>query len=90
MKKWWLFAKIKDRFFTVPSTVRYISLSVFAFMLGRWIWWDTFYSIFVESIIDNIFVVSVITAILPLEKMFFAPVAWELNNEMEKKYIWKE
>lgn len=87
MKKWWLFARIKDRFFTVPSMVRYISLSVFTFMLWWWIWWDTFYSIFVESIIDNIFIVSVITAILPLIKMFFAPVAWELNDDLEKKQI---
>ena len=87
MKKWWIFAKIKSKLFLVPKNVRLISLSVFIFMIWWWIWWDTFYSVFIESIVNNIFWVSLIWAILPLIKLFIAPCVWELNNEINKKYI---
>ena len=87
MKKWWIFSKIKDKFFLVPKNVRLISLSVFVFMLGRWVWWDTFYSVFIESIVDNVLWVSIFWAILPLVKLFVAPAVWELNDECGKKRI---
>ena len=78
MKKWWIFAKMKDRFFLVPKNVRLISLSMFIFMLGRWVWWDTFYSVFIETIVENVFWVSLIWALLPLIKLFVAPAAGEI------------
>ena len=87
VKKWWIFAKMKDKFFLVPKNVRLISLSVFIFMLGWWIWWDTFYSIFIESIVENVFRVSLIWAILPLVKLFVAPAVWELNDDSDKKHV---
>ena len=87
VKKWWLFAKMKDKFFLVPKNVRLISLSVFIFMLGWWIWWDTFYSVFIESIVENVFRVSLIWAILPLVKLFVAPAVWELNDDSDKKHV---
>ena len=88
VKKWWIFAKIKDKFFLVPKNVRLISLSVFVFMLGRWIGWDTFYSIFIESIVENVFRVSLIWAVLPLVKLFVAPAVWELNDDSDKKHVY--
>ena len=87
MKRWWIFAKMKDKFFLVPKNVRLISLSVFIFMLWRWIWWDTFYSVFIESIVENVFRVSLIWAILPLVKLFVAPAVWELNDDSDKKHV---
>lgn len=87
VKKWWLFAKMKDKFFLVPKNVRLISLSVFVFMLGWWIWWDTFYSVFIESIVENVFRVSLIWAVLPLVKLFVAPSVWELNDDSDKKHV---
>jgi len=87
IKNWWLFAKMKDKFFLVPKNVRLISLSVFIFMLGWWIWWDTFYSVFIESIVENVFRVSLIWAVLPLVKLFVAPSVWELNDDSDKKHV---
>lgn len=87
IKKWKFFAKMKDKFFLVPKNVRLISLSVFIFMLGWWIWWDTFYSVFIESIVENVFRVSLIWAILPLIKLFVAPAVGELNDNSDKKHV---
>ena len=87
INRWWIFGKIRDRFFLIPQNVRLISLSVFIFMLDRWIWWDTFYSIFIESIVENVFRVSLIWAVLPLVKLFVAPAAWELNDYSDKKHV---
>lgn len=87
VKKWWIFARIKDKFFLVPKNVRLISLSIFVFMLWWWIWWDTFYSVFIESIVENVFRVSLIWAILPLVKLFVAPAVWELNDDSDKKHV---
>jgi len=87
VKKWWIFARMKDKFFLVPKNVRLISLSVFIFMLGWWVWWDTFYSVFIESIVENVFWVSLIWAVLPLVKLFVAPSVWELNDDSDKKHV---
>lgn len=87
MKKWWIFAKMRDRFFLVPKNVRRVSLSLFIFMLGWWVWWDTFYSVFIETIVENVFWVSLIWAILPLIKLFVAPSMWELNEDSDKKHV---
>ena len=87
VKNRWIFARMRDKFFLVPKNVRLISLSVFVFMLWRWIWWDTFYSIFIESIVENVFRVSLIWAILPLVKLFVAPAVWELNDDSDKMHV---
>lgn len=82
-----LFSVIKKRFFSLPISVRFISLSSFLFILGRWLWWDTFFSIYVEKIVENIFWVSMIWTILPLSKLLFALPIWELNNNTNRKYV---
>ena len=87
MKKWWFFGKIRDRFFLVPKNVRLISLSMFIFMLGRWVWWDTFYSVFIETIVENVFWVSLIWALLPLVKLFVAPAAGEIIGKINNKWM---
>lgn len=87
IKKCGLFPKIKNKFFLVPNNVRMISLSVFIFMLGWWLWWDTFYSVFIDSIVDNVLRVSLFWAFLPFIKFFVAPAAWEFNDDCDKKHI---
>jgi len=87
MKRWWIFGKIRDRFFLVPKNVRLISLSMFIFMLGWWVWWDTFYSVFIETIVENVFWVSLIWALLPLIKLFVAPAAWEIIWKINNKWM---
>ena len=82
-----LFSIIKKRFFSLPVSVRFISMSSFFFILGWWLGWDTFFSIYVEKIVENIFLVSMIWTILPLSRLLFALPIWELNNNTNRKYV---
>ncbi len=82
-----LFSVIKKRFFSLPVSVRFISMSSFLFILGWWLGWDTFFSIYVEKIVENIFLVSMIWTILPLSRLLFALPVWELNNNTNRKYV---
>ncbi len=82
-----LFSVIKKRFFSLPVSVRFISMSSFLFILGWWLGWDTFFSIYVEKIVENIFLVSMIWTLLPLSRLLFALPVWELNNNTNRKYV---
>lgn len=82
-----LFSVIKKRFFSLPISVRFISLSSFLFILGWWLWWDTFFSIYVARIVENIAWISIIWTLLPLSKLLFALPIWELNNNTNRKYV---
>jgi len=67
-----LFFSLKKNFFAIPISVRLISFSMFLFMLGWGLGADTFFSLYIETIVKNVLLVSVIGAILPLSKMFFS------------------
>ena len=78
---------IQKDFFSVPVSIRIISFSLFLFILWRGLWADTFFSIYVETIINNIFRVSIIGAILSLGKMIFSIPVWEVDDHASLKSV---
>jgi len=83
----WLFHIVKKNFFSIPISVRIISLSSFLFILWRWLGADTFFSLYIKSIIDNIFWVSVIWWWLSFIRMFFTIPIGKLNDHVNMKSI---
>lgn len=51
---------IKKDFFSVPISIRIVSFSLFVFLLGRGLGADAFFSIYIETIIDNVLWISII------------------------------
>lgn len=82
-----LFSVIKRDFFSVPVSIRIVSLSMFLFILWRGLWGDTFFSIYLDAIVNNVFRVSVIAALLPLIKMFFSVSVGELDDHSDIRSV---
>ncbi len=78
---------IKKDFFSVPISIRIISFSLFLFILGRGLWGDTFFSVYVQTIVHNIFLVSIIWAVLSLGKMFFSIPVGEVDDHANLKSV---
>lgn len=83
----WLFSTIKKDFFSLPISIRLISVSMFLFILWRGLWGDTFFSIYIKTILDNLFRVSLIAAILPLIRIFLAVNVWNLIDHTNIKSV---
>lgn len=83
----WLFSVMKKRFFSIPVSVRFISLSLFLFMFGRWLWWDIFFSIYVEKIVQSVMLVSLIWMLWPVIKLLLVLQIWSLNDNTNRKYV---
>ena len=76
----------------LPTKIRSISLSLALFMMGRWLWTDTYFSIYVKEIVGSAWGVSIIWTILAAVKLFFAIPIWRMNDHANMKYIlltWK-
>jgi len=82
-----LFFTLKKNFFAIPVSVRLISVSMFLFMLGWGLGADAFFSLYIETIVDNLLIVSLIGAILPLSKMFFSLAIWEIDDHSDMKRV---
>jgi len=67
-----IFQIIQKDFFSIPFSVRMISLSLFLFILGWGLGADVFFSLYIKNIVDHVFWISIIGAILSLGKMFFS------------------
>ena len=81
--------KIKE---TIPVKIRPISISLAVFMLGRWLWNDTYSSIYIKEIIGNTLWVSVIWTILVVVKLIFVIPTGRMNDRISAKhilFIWK-
>lgn len=83
----WIFSILQKKFFSIPISVKLISFSLFLFML----WWglgaDAFFSLYLEKIVQNVFLVAIIAATLPLCKMFFSLSIGELNDHTDFKRV---
>lgn len=55
-----LFYSLKNTLFNIPISVRLISFSLFLFMLGWGLGADTFFSLYINNIVENVFLISVI------------------------------
>lgn len=76
----------------IPIKIRFVSVSVFLFML----WWglgtDTFFSLYIKEIIWNARWVTVIGTILAVSKLALVIPIWRLNDHEDVKnilLIWK-
>ena len=77
---------------TIPVKIRSISLSLALFMMGRWLWTDTYFSIYIKEIVGNARWVTVIWALLAFVKLLFVIPIWRMNDHVNTKYIllmWK-
>lgn len=83
----WIFSVIKKDFFSIPLSIRVTSFSLFLFML----WWglgaDAYFSLYIERIVDNVFWIALIGAILPLSRLLFALPIGELNDNTDRKSV---
>jgi len=87
LKQKWLFSLVKKKFFSIPITIRMIGFSLFIFILGRWLWADVFFSLYIKNIVDHIFRISIIGAILSLGKMFFSIPIGEIDDHANLKSV---
>lgn len=71
----------------IPYAIKFISSSLFLFMIGRWLWTDTYFSIYVKNIIGNAWWVTCIGALLAITKLFFSIPIGNINENGETKDI---
>lgn len=85
--------KIKQILSTIiPMKIRTISLSLALFMMGRWLWTDTYFSIYVQETVGTARWVTVIWSLLAFVKLLFTIPIWRMNDRLNVKYIllvWK-
>ena len=71
----------------IPRDIRNIALSLFLYVFWRWLGWDTFFSLHINSIVDNVFWISIVSAILSLSKMFFSITVGEENDHTDIRSV---
>ena len=84
--------KLKNLNNLVPVKIRTISFSLALFMLWRWLWTDTYFSIYIREIVWNTRWVTAIWTILAITKLFFVIPIGRMNDRVNVKYIlliWK-
>jgi len=71
----------------LPIVVKRMALSVFIFVLWRWLGADIFFGIYIEQIIDKIWIVWFLWAVLAAAKLSLSiPVAY-INDKINPKYL---
>jgi MFS family permease len=71
----------------LPIKVRFVSVSVFLFMIGWGLGTDTYFSIYVQSIIGNGWGITAVGTILALAKLLFVIPVGNINDHANIKYI---
>ena len=51
---------VQKEFFSIPVSIRMVSFSLFIFLFGRGLGGDTFFSLYIKDIVNNVFRVSII------------------------------
>lgn len=71
----------------LPLVVKRMALSVFIFVLWRWLGADIFFGIYIEQIIDKIWIVWLLWAVLAAAKLVLSiPIAY-INDKINPKYL---
>ena len=76
----------------IPIKIRPISISLAVFMLWRWLWTDTYFSVYIKEIIGNERWVAAIWAILAAVRLIFVIPIGRMNDRINTKsilFIWK-
>lgn len=82
-----LFIRVKNIFTDISPDIRNIALSMFLYIFWRWLGWDTFFSLYIDDIVNNVFRISIISAILSLSKMFFSITVGEQNDNTDIRSV---
>ena len=78
---------IEKDFFSIPVSIRMVSLSIFLFILWWWLGGDTFFSIYIKSIVNNVFRVAIIASLLPCIKMILSVSVGDLDDHSNIRSI---
>ncbi len=78
---------VQKEFFSIPVSIRMVSFSLFIFLFGRGLGGDTFFSLYIKDIVNNVFRVSIIWAILSIVKMFFSIPIGEIDDHANIKSV---
>ncbi|MDR0607427.1 MAG: hypothetical protein LBG52_03570 [Candidatus Peribacteria bacterium] len=70
-----------------PIQIRFISFSLFLFMIGRGRGTDTYFSLYVQGIIGNPRGITAIGTILALAKLALVIPIGNLNDHMNTRYL---
>lgn len=71
----------------LPIQIRFISFSLFLFMIGWGLGTDTYFSLYVQGIIGNPWGITAIGTILALAKLVLVVPIGNLNDHMNAKYL---
>jgi len=71
----------------IPIKVRFVSLSIFLFMIGRGLGTDTYFSIYIQQIIGNGWGVTAIGSLLALSKLILVIPVGNMNDHANIKYL---
>lgn len=77
----------KNIFGGIPREVRIIALSLFIYVFWRWLGWETFFSLYIDKIVDNVFWISIVSAILSLCKMFLSISAGKESDNTDIRSV---
>lgn len=72
---------------TLPINIRWISISLFLFMIGWGLGGDTFFSIYVKSIVWSGFGITLIGTLLALTKLIIVIPVGIMNDQGNSRYL---
>jgi MFS family permease len=78
---------LKKKMSLIPIKIRFVSFSVFLFMIGRGLGTDTYFSLYVQAIIGNTRGITAIGTILALAKLALVIPIGNLNDHSNVKYL---
>lgn len=82
-----IFRIVQKEFFSIPVSVRVVGFSLFVFILGRGLGADPFFSVYIKNIVNHVFLISLIGAVLSVSKMFFSIPVGEIDNHANLKSV---
>ena len=71
----------------LPIQIRFVSFSVFLFMIGWGLGTDTYFSIYIQHIVGNPRGITAIGTILALAKLLFVIPIGNMNDHTNVKYL---
>lgn len=71
----------------IPFGIRWVSISLFLFVMGRGLWWDAFFSVYVKQIMGTGMGLTLIGSLLPLVKLMIVIPIWTLNDQWHSRYL---
>lgn len=81
------FSNMKKDFQAIPAVVKILIINMSLLRFGRGIGINMYYSLFLKTLFDNLFIVSALGSLLALTKLFFSIPIWVLDNKINSKTI---